>query len=509
MNRQVRIITAFFCITKLLLHLIADSHSGFQGDELLHIEAGRHLAAGYMEFPPFIAAVAFVQNLFGSDAVFVHHLFSHIAGVLIMVYLAKITVHTGGGKQAVILVLLGFLIAPAFGRSNQLFQPVVFSQLFWIMGFYYLVGFVKDHRSGDLWRLTGCCILGFLTKYDSVFFLAGLLSLLMFARTRRALVACKCWLPLLLFAVVILPNVIWQIRNDFPALQMFDRLYKTQLSGLQRTTTVAKLLMSINPFTAFLLLIPGVCFLAFFKRGRVFLPLAGAIAISFFLLLYKNGKPYYFFPVILTILPFGALFWEQEVLMKRKWIMYPVTGLLLLGGLMIPFGMPVYNLPTYLKRIFPYEGEMASDGHYRVKFDEYYTRSKWKETLHELKTVYDSLPANERAHCLIWGKHYSQAGIVSLYRNVAGKQQLPPVFSYHGSFYTWAPGGAMPHTIIALSYQAGNFFDPYFDFVVPVRKIENPFAEKEEERFQYIYICKQPKQSLDQMKLLFRYRIFE
>tara|TARA_R110002049_G_scaffold308602_3_gene513094 strand:- start:743 stop:1003 length:261 start_codon:yes stop_codon:yes gene_type:complete len=51
-------------------------------------------------------------------------------------------------------VLLAIVIAPGFGRSQQLFQPVVFSQLFWVLGFYQLVRFVKYLNKKSLWYLT-------------------------------------------------------------------------------------------------------------------------------------------------------------------------------------------------------------------------------------------------------------------------------------------------------------------------------------------------------------------
>ena len=140
------------------MHLVADSHSGFQGDELLHIETGKHLAFGFMEFPPLIGFIAFIQNLFHSNSVFVHHLFSHLATLCIMVVVAKITLELGGKNKAVFLVLLAIIIAPGFGRSEQLFQPVVFSQLFWVLGFYQLIRFVKYLDNKSLWYLTLFCV---------------------------------------------------------------------------------------------------------------------------------------------------------------------------------------------------------------------------------------------------------------------------------------------------------------------------------------------------------------
>lgn len=96
MTKQNKLIIVIFCIIKLSLHLIADYHSGFQGDELLHIETGNNLAFGYMEFPPLIAILAFIQNLFNSNSVYINHLFSHISSILIIIYVAKITIELDG-----------------------------------------------------------------------------------------------------------------------------------------------------------------------------------------------------------------------------------------------------------------------------------------------------------------------------------------------------------------------------------------------------------------------------
>lgn len=505
MNRQTKLTILFFCILKLSLHLIADYHSGFQGDELLHIETGKHLAWGYMEFPPLIGLFAFFQNLFHSHSVFVHHIFPHLASIIILIFVAKTTIELGGKNKAVFLVLLGIIIAPGFGRSQQLFQPVVFSQLFWVLGFYSMVRFVKHLDKKSLWSLTIFCILGFLTKYDAVFFIIGLSALIFFRRTRVALIKNKFWWNIIVGFLFILPNLIWQVSNDYPALQMFARLYETQLDEINRITNLEKLLVGINPIVTLLLLLPGIYYLVTSKNKISIFPLAFAIGIAFFVLLFKNGKSYYFYPIILTIIPFGAILLEQ-IINKKNWLIYPTTIIMVLGGFLIPFGMPVYSFDRYLSKIYPFEKKEIEGGKFAVKYDEYYTKEKWKNTMKELKSVYDSLQPRERKNCLIWGKHYGQAGAINLFRD---EYDLPTSFSYHGSYYSWTPSGQMPETVIVLSYRVGDFFEQYFKDIKKVRTIYNPYSDNEEELYQYIYICKQPNQSFDKMKEIFKTRIFE
>lgn len=505
MTKQTKLIILIFCIVKLILHLIADSHSGFQGDELLHIETGKHLAFGYMEFPPLIGLLAFMQNLFGSHTVYVHHVFAHIASVLIIIYVAKTTIELGGKNKAIFLVLLCLIIGPSFGRSQQLFQPVVFSQLFWVLSFYQLTRFIKYLDKRSLWYLTVCVILGFSVKYDALFFVFGLSSLFFFNRTRQALLQQHVWKNAMVVILFLLPNLIWQYANNFPVLQMFSRLYETQLDDLSRAGSLGQLLIDINPVSSLLIVIPA--FIYIFRNDKTLnLPLAISIVLSIAFLSFKNGKPYYFYPIILTIIPFGGIFWEQITLKKRKWVIYPVTILLFLGAALIPFGMPVYTLNHYLESVYKYEKKNIEGGKYAVKYDEYYTKEKWKETMEQLKSVYDSLPANEKQNCKIWGKHYGQAGAVNL---LGADYNLPKAFSYHGSFYSWTPRGQMPHTIIALSYRVGDFFTPYFGEVKLVRTIYNPYSDNEEGLYQRIYICQKPKQDFDRMQELFKTRIFE
>lgn len=508
MTKRTILIIFIFCILNLILHLIADYHSGFSGDELLHIETGNHLAFGYMEFPPLIGLLAFFQNLFHSQSVFINHIFSHIAGLLIIIYVGKITVELGGKSIAVFIALFCLFVSPGFEGYQQLFEPVIFSQLFWTLSFYELVKFIKYDNRKYLWYLTIITSLFFLTKYDALFFSFGLLSLLMFEKTRFALVKDKFWQCLVVAFLILLPNIIWQYLNDWPSLQMFGRLYETQLDEVTPLHLLYDLFLSVNPI-AFVIILPALIFMFADKKNKtLFRPLAFSIIFSIIFLLYSKGKAYYFFPIVLTLVPFCGIFWERIIQPKKNWLLYILSFILLLGALLIPFGLPVYSFSHYLKTVHKYIPKKINNGKEQLLLQQYTDKEKWKTTMQELKSVYDSLPADEKKDCLIWGKHYSQAGAVELFRNSYG---LPHAFSYHGSFYSWAPSGKMPETVIAICYNdAGDdFFNPFFDEVKPVRKINSDYSSGEGWVVQTIYVCKKPKQSFDKMKELFKKRIFE
>jgi hypothetical protein len=506
MKRKLILIIGIFCVLKLTLHLIADSNSGFQGDELLHIETGNHPSFGYMEFPPLIGWLAFIQNQFHSQSVFVHHIFTHIASLLILILIALTTIELGGKSKAVFMVLLCILVAPAFGRGHQLFQPVVFTHLFWLLSFYQLVRFVKTLDKKYVDYLIICTGFGFLTKYDILFFIAGLTGLLVIKRTRTAILQKDIWKYILLFLVLILPNVIWQYKHGFPVLDMFSRLYETQLDKLTFLGVLESIVISLNPVTS-LFWIGGFIYMFRTKKNPAFYrPIAFTIFISIALLALNKSKAYYMYPAMITLMIFGSIWCEQKILYKRKWILYPTTALLVLSGIvLIPFGLAVLPLDTFIK----FAGIERKHNRYEIEYKEYYSKSKWEKTMAGLTTVYDSLPPIERKDCLIWGKHYSQAGGVNLFRE---KHELPKAFSYHGSFYLWTPEkGQLPKTIIAFSNgEAGiDFFQSFFNSVVSVKQIYNPFADDEKDLWQTIYICKEPKLNFEQLRTEFKTRIFE
>jgi hypothetical protein len=504
-NRKIVFIIAFFCVLKLILHLIADANSGFQGDELLHIEAGNYPSLGYMEFPPVIGWLAFIQNQFHSQSVFVHHIFSHIASLLILILIALTTVKLGGKAKAVFIVLLCILTAPAFGRGHQLFQPVVFTHLFWLFSFYQLVRYVITLDRKYLLYLTIGVSLGFLTKYEILFFIAGLIGLLLSKRIRKAILQKDVWKYILLFLVIVAPNVLWQYNQGFPALDMFARLYETQLDKLTILGVLESLIISLNPLTLFFWM-GGLLYMLITKNKLGYRPLAITIIIAIALLALNKSKAYYFYPAMITLLIFGSIWFEQKILSKRRWVLYPATALLVLSGIvLIPFGLAILPLDTFIN----FAGIEKKDNRYQIEYKEYYSKSKWEKTMDGLRTVYDSLPIVEKKDCLIWGKHYSQAGGVNLFRE---NYNLPKALSYHGSFYLWSPEkGDLPKTIIAFSTgkDGTNFFQSFFNSVVAVKKIYNPYADEEKDLWQTIYICKEPKLNFEQLRTEFKTRIFE
>ena len=163
----------FFVFLHLIIHLLTNTNYGFHRDEFLYLEMGKHLAWGYMEVPPFIAILSAIANFLGSS-LFVVRLFPTIAGAIVIFLIGKLAKDLGGKKWGIIIACSGYLLAAAYLRTNMLFQPVSFNQMFWVITAYLSIQLVRTENP-TYWYGIGFSIgIGFLTKYSIVFLIVGL-----------------------------------------------------------------------------------------------------------------------------------------------------------------------------------------------------------------------------------------------------------------------------------------------------------------------------------------------
>ena len=496
------VIIASFVVANFLVHLVSDFHSGFHGDELLHIEAGRHLAAGYMDFPTVIAVLAFLQNLFQSDSLFVNHLFVYLASALIFIFAGLITIELGGKSLAVLAILSCFFFSPGISASHSIFLPVLFEQLFWVICIYYLVKYCNNHFPKYL-ILTGIfAAIGFLTKYSTTFLIAGIvISVYIFQRD--LLKNRFLWLGLMLFLLIILPNLFWQFKNGFPVFHHFTELYKTQLNKTTILQELKSLILLLNPLTS-VLWVCGLLITPFLIKLKKYKLASFSLFFAFFLLIIAKGKSYYYFPVILGVLPFSAVL-AESFLQKRKWILFSYLSLIFISGTyLLPNGINILPLKTYIKIYYP---EKNQSDKIPLPFENFYSAENWNHILNKVSATYQNLPETEQKNCLIWGRHYSQAGGI----NLMGKEYgLPLAFSFHSSFYQWVPDFQKDITVIIISDLSWDreHWLRYFDEVETVCDIQNRFASNKEWSVQHIFLCRKLKFNSDELKQKFSNEIF-
>jgi 4-amino-4-deoxy-L-arabinose transferase-like glycosyltransferase len=104
---------AALALAKLLFHLVTFHGYGIFRDELYYLACSRHLAWGYVEFPPLIAVLTRGVTMLLGDSLFAIRLLPALAGAGLVVLTAMIARELGGGRFAQALAGLAVIVTPA------------------------------------------------------------------------------------------------------------------------------------------------------------------------------------------------------------------------------------------------------------------------------------------------------------------------------------------------------------------------------------------------------------
>src|SRR5215470_7230331 len=168
------LLIAGFAIAKLAFHTIVNQQYGFHRDELATLDDARHLAFGYVAYPPFTPFIGRLALTFFGESLAGFRFFAPLAQSIAIVMAASLAKHLGGSRSAQWLTALAVAISGVSLSASSLFQYVSFDYFWWVLIAWLVVQLVKtdDQR---WWMAIGAVIgIGFLTKYTILFFVAGL-----------------------------------------------------------------------------------------------------------------------------------------------------------------------------------------------------------------------------------------------------------------------------------------------------------------------------------------------
>ena len=196
----------------------------------------------------------------------------------------------------------------------------------WTVLLYVLLKYMNTENNKWLYTAGIVFAIGFLNKYNIAFLLAGLFPAILLSPQRKVFTNKHFYLAAAISFLLVLPNLIWQYRNDFPVVHHMRTLAATQLVNVDRW---GFLLDQTLFFTGsiFVLIAALVAFFAYkpFRKYRIFFFTFLFILVLF---VYLKAKSYYsigLYPVFLAI---GAVYLED--LLKSGWLRYFRIPLILL-----------------------------------------------------------------------------------------------------------------------------------------------------------------------------------
>jgi len=468
-------------LIKLVIHLVANQNYGFHRDELLHLSVSEHLAWGYMEFPPFIAVVGKVAHFFFDYSLSGVRLFSTLAGVAILVICCLIAKEFGGKKNSILLAGILVLAYVPFFRNHTLFQPVAFDQLFWTLGFYYLIRYINTKNVKFLIYLGITAGIGLMNKYTFVVWGFGIAIGLLFHEKGNVFKNKWIYISGMIALIIVLPNILWQMNHHFPLLMHLEELKKSQLDEIGPYDFALEPLKS--PFTLVVGLI-GLFAYFFDTELKKYKSIGVATLVIFFTMWFLQSKAYYFFAIYPVLFAAGAVKIEKAFQRKPIWV-YVVAFVVLAPSIFfIPKAAPV--LP--IEKFVAYEElEPEKDGRIIIT-DDYADMFGWEEQVKLVDSLYRGLPQKDKDNCIILAENYGEAGAIK----ILGEQyHLPDPVSRHGSFWTWGPGEKSGEICISMGNEK-EVLSRYFEELTLVKMITHKYAIDEENNIP-VYLCRKSK----------------
>lgn len=476
---------------KLVLHLLTNTNYELHRDAYLYLALGDHLDFGYIAVPPLIAVLAKLATGLLGGSVFAVRLFPALAGAASVILVSLIVKNLGGRRLALVLAGAAFILSPAFLRTNTLFQPVAFNQLFWLLSGYLIVKLLQT-RNPKYWLIFGAVWgMAFLMKYSIVFFAAAFMLALAASRERRLLRSKYLLWGAGIGLLLILPNLLWQHAHNWPIVAHMQELRQTQLVNVRLDDfLIMQLLMNVQ---AVVIWLAGLLYLLFAPSAKSCRVLGLTFLFLLMILLALSGKSDYTLGAYPLLFAAGGVALER---LKRLWrLLMPTVAVLnlLIALPLLPYGLPLLPLDQMLAyaaatRDSGLEGALRwEDGRIHPLPQDYADMTGWRELTEIVRRAYDSLNETEQAQCAIYASNYGEAGAIKYFGKKYG---LPEPVSFNASFLLWAPERVDISAFIYVNSNLGEDIRASFADIVQVGRITNPYAR---ESGLQVFLCRSPR----------------
>src|SRR5215468_7348442 len=294
------------------VHVATGARYGFDRDELMLFEDARHLAWGYVAYPPMTAFFGRVAlELFGASLVG-FRFFAAVVQAAALVLRGLMAKEMGGGRWAQVVAALAG--APFCLGAGALMQYISFDYVCWVWVAYCVVRLLGG---GEVrwWIGIGAGIgLGMMAKYTMAFLAVGVVVGVLLTDVRRHWKSKWLWTGAGVALVILLPNLMWQTRRNFVSLEFLRFLHERDVgTGVTDWFLAEQLELTLM---AFPLAAAGLWFCLFSDEGKRYRLVGWMYAMPLVLFLVMRGRDYYLAPAYPMLYAAGAVWLE-------KWLVNP------------------------------------------------------------------------------------------------------------------------------------------------------------------------------------------
>jgi 4-amino-4-deoxy-L-arabinose transferase-like glycosyltransferase len=431
-NEAALILLGFIFLKFILQYLLINPAYQLHRDEYLHLDQANHLAAGYLSVPPFTSWLALFIKCLGNGFFWVKF-FPALFGALTIVVAWQMVKELGGGLYAKTLVAIAITCSSIL-RLNILFQPNSFDVLSWTLVYYLLILFYKYNNGKYLLWLGICFAIGLLNKYNILFLGAALLPAILITNGKKLLTNKYSYIALFVITLLLLPNFLWQVHNDFPVIHHMKELAATQLVHVDRSKfLIGQILFFIAPFFVII-----AAFISFFryKDFQPFRFVLYSFIIAIALFTYFKAKDYYSAGLYPVLLAFGSVFLEISTFKsKYKNAFRTLTFLIIIILFVIPLPIvyPVSSpqeLSQKTERMKRYGVLKWEDGKEHQLPQDFADMLGWRELAQKIDAVYNTVAKENNT--IVICDNYGEAGAINYY----SRKNIHAV-SYSADYINW------------------------------------------------------------------------
>jgi hypothetical protein len=472
-------------------------------DELYYIACSKRLAFGYYDHPPFATFLLSIIRLFFGDSILAIRFLPILVNTLLIFIAGIITKKLGGKKFAQGIACLSVSICPFYLILNSFYSMNSFESLLLTCCVLILIIIIQEDKN-HYWLLWGLITgIGLINKHTFAVYEFAILIGMTFTPLRKYFFDKYFWLGIFISIVIILPNVIWQIQNDFISAAYYKNIIAYNSTTLPLTFIIMQII-ALNPLV-FPVCLLGIIFLFLKTEGKPYRVFGWMFLISFFYFLFmKVNRPDRLAPVYPILMSGGSIMaelWINKI--NRNWIKHFIIAILIIGGI-ISFSLFLQILPPEILvrynqtiglsnqgigdigeegiRVMPIIGQVI----YHQMFCD---RLGWKSMATDVATVYNKMSDQDKKEAVIFAANYGEASAIEFY---GSQYNLPTVISTHYNYWLWGFNNATGDLMISIGYDK-EILDIFFEKVEETGIIHTCDYCMDNENNLPIYICRKIK----------------
>jgi len=474
-------------------HMLVSGRYGYFVDELYYIACSKHLAWGYVDQPPLIAVITWLERATLGDSLSALHFLPAVAAGLRVLLTGLLARELGARRFGMVLACGCVMVAPIYLGLDSLLTMNGFESLFW-MGATLIAVNIFGGASGKLWLLFGVvCGVGLLNKHSMLFFGFAMFVGLLLTKERKQFAAPWIWLGGLIALLVFLPNLLWEVNRHFPTIEL---LQNVQRSGRNTELGPAKFLLMqaviFNPLAAPVWVV-GLVELLRDREGRGWRVLGITYLVVMICMLALHGRMYYPAPAYGMLFAAGGVTFERWLAAVRsgRWLRPAYLAMIVITGVLFaPFAyFPMLTVEQYIAyaKFWHYQPPPIETHRLGPLPQIYADQFGWREMAQVVSDAYHKLPQEEQKSCAIFGQNYGQAGAIDFFGAHMG---LPAALSAHQNYFYWGPHGYTGACMIVMADRLERLHR-LFESVEFAGRVEHPLSMPYE-HFD-VYVCRGPK----------------